>query len=208
MLMRMRLANSIPPVRERLDYIRRYRESGSERGKLGIDSPHRFERTITGNAHEIIVPRVSSERREYLPVGFLKSEVIISDAAQAIYDAPMFVFSIIASRMHITWVSLTAGRMKSDFRYSTGVCYNSFPLPDNDRKEQGRPDTLCGGHPAGARGAFSRDDRRSLRPGRHAGGLARGARAQRRGAGAHLHRPPLSRTIRSGWRSCSSFTPK
>ena len=123
------LANSIPPVRERLDHIRRYRESGSERGKLGVNSPHRFERTITGIAHEIIVPRVSSERREYLPIGFLKSEVIISDAAQAIYDAPTFIFSILASKMHITWVSLTAGRMKSDFRYSSGVCYNSFPVP-------------------------------------------------------------------------------
>ena len=130
------LANSIDVVRERLDRIRKYRESGSERGKLGIDTPHRFERTIIGVRNQIIVPRVSSERREYLPVGFLSSEIIISDAAQAIYDAPLFVFSIVSSRIHIAWIGLTAGRMKSDFRYSSGVCYNSFPLPQLTEKNK------------------------------------------------------------------------
>jgi hypothetical protein len=130
------LANSIAPVRERLNRIREYRESGSERGKLGIDTPHRFERTITGVSNQIIIPRVSSERREYLPAGFLSSAIIISDAAQAIYDAPLFVFSIVSSRVHIAWISVTAGRMKSDFRYSSGVCYNSFPLPKLTEKNK------------------------------------------------------------------------
>ncbi len=130
------LANSIVPVRERLNRIREYRESGSERGKLGIDTPHRFERTITGVSNQIIIPRVSSERREYLPAGFLSSAIIISDAAQAIYDAPLFVFSIVSSRVHIAWISVTAGRMKSDFRYSSGVCYNSFPLPKLTEKNK------------------------------------------------------------------------
>jgi len=123
------LANSIPFVRQRLDAIVEYRESGSERGKLGIETPHRFERTITGERTQIIVPRVSSERRQYIPVGLLRSDVIISDAAQAIYDAPLYVLALICSRLHLSWVALTAGRMKSDYRYSSGVCYNSFPIP-------------------------------------------------------------------------------
>ena len=59
----------------------------------------------------------------------LKSDIIISDAAQAIYDAPLYVLSLICSRLHLSWVALTAGRMKSDYRYSSGVCYNSFPVP-------------------------------------------------------------------------------
>ncbi|WP_425914046.1 class I SAM-dependent DNA methyltransferase [Pseudomonas sp. GWSMS-1] len=124
-----KLAHSIPFVERRLDAIVDYRKSGSERGKLGIDTPHRFERTITGQKTQIIVPRVSSERRNYIPVGLLKSDIVISDAAQAIYDAPLYVLSVICSRLHLSWVALTAGRMKSDFRYSSGVCYNSFPLP-------------------------------------------------------------------------------
>lgn len=123
------LAHSIPFIKIRLDAIVDYRKSGSERGKLGIDTPHRFERTITGQKTQIIVPRVSSEKRSYIPVGLLKSDIVISDAAQAIYDAPLYVLSVICSRLHLSWVSLTAGRMKSDFRYSSGVCYNSFPLP-------------------------------------------------------------------------------
>lgn len=123
------LASSIPFIRKRLDAIVAYREGGSERGKLGVDTPHRFERTITSKVNSIIVPRVSSEKRPHIPVGLLGSDVVISDAAQAIYDAPLYVLSLICSRMHLVWVSLTAGRMKSDLRYSSGVCYNSFPVP-------------------------------------------------------------------------------
>jgi hypothetical protein len=122
-------AASIPEISARLNRIRHYREAGSERGQLGVETPHRFEKTKTGKKNSIIVPCVSSENREFLPVGLLPANVIISHAAQAIYDSPLYVLAIIASKMHIVWTSLTAGRMKSDFRYSSGVCYNSFPLP-------------------------------------------------------------------------------
>ena len=124
-----KLATSIPDIQDRLTRVKAYRETGSERGKLGIDTPYKFERTIVGRKYQIVVPRVSSERREYLPAGILDSRTIISDAAQAIYDPPLHVFSVISSRIHIAWVATTAGRMKQDFRYSSGVCYNSFPLP-------------------------------------------------------------------------------
>jgi hypothetical protein len=130
------LASSIPSIKARLDAIVDYRRSGSERGKLGIDTPHRFERTITGRSTEIIVPRVSSERRNYIPVGLLKSDIIISDAAQAIYDAPLYVLSIVCSKLHLSWVAVTSGRMKSDLRYSSGVCYNSFPVPTLTEKNK------------------------------------------------------------------------
>lgn len=123
------LARSIPDIAGRLDRIRVYREGGSERGKLGIETPHRFERTITGNKYQIVVPRVSSERRRFMPAGLLDSRTIVSDAAQAVYDPPLYVFALISSRLHLAWIATTAGRMKQDYRYSSGVCYNSFPLP-------------------------------------------------------------------------------
>ncbi|WP_461321018.1 class I SAM-dependent DNA methyltransferase [Bradyrhizobium diazoefficiens] len=123
------LAASIPAIAERLEAIRKYRETGSERGKLGIATPHRFERTITGKSSQIVVPRVFSERRPYVTADYMKSDIIVSDQAQALYDAPLYVLSIISSRMHLAWISVTAGRMKSDYRYSSGVCYNSFPVP-------------------------------------------------------------------------------
>lgn len=122
-------ARSIPFIQERLDRISSYRATGSERGKLGLQTPYKFERTITASKMQLIIPRVSSERRPYLPVGVLKPDVIISDAAQAIYDSPIYILSLIASKMHAAWVGVTAGRMKSDYRYSSGVCYNSFPIP-------------------------------------------------------------------------------
>ena len=59
----------------------------------------------------------------------MEATVIISDAAQAIYDPPLYVLALISSKLHMTWIDLTAGRMKSDYRYSSGVCYNSFPIP-------------------------------------------------------------------------------
>ena len=122
-------ALKIPPIADRIERVRRYRQSGSERGKLGVDTPYKFERTITGKMDQLIIPRVSSERRSYIPIGLQKSDTIISDAAQAIYDAPLFTMSLICSKMHTCWVGLTAGRMKSDYRYSSGVCYNTFPVP-------------------------------------------------------------------------------
>jgi hypothetical protein len=123
------IAASIPPIQTRLQAIKEYRETGSERGKLGIETAYKFERTITGKKSQIAVPRVFSERRPYVTAAYLQSETIVSDAAQAVYDAPLYVFAIISSRMHLAWISVTAGRMKSDYRYSSGVCYNSFPVP-------------------------------------------------------------------------------
>ena len=77
----------------------------------------------------IIVPRVSSERREYLPVGLLDSNSIVSDSAQAIYDAPLWNLSIIASKIHLTWIATVCGKLKTDFRYSNTLGWNTFPIP-------------------------------------------------------------------------------
>ena len=123
------LARRSSGIVERLECVRIYRETGSERGKLGAGTPHRFERTITCEHHQIVVPAVSSQRRQYLPVGIMARDIIISHTAQAVYDAPLYVMSILGSKLHLAWVALTGGRLKSDYRYSTGVCYNSFPVP-------------------------------------------------------------------------------
>ncbi len=123
------IAKRSPDIVERLKRIKHYREHGSERGKLGVGTPHRFERTIVCQNHQLIVPSVSSQRRHYLPVGLLPKDIIISHTAQAIYDAPLYILAVLGSKLHLVWVGLTAGRMKSDYRYSTGVCYNSFPMP-------------------------------------------------------------------------------
>jgi len=123
------IARTIPPIVERLERIVEYRRTGSERGKLGLDTPYKFERTITGTRSEIVIPRVSSERREYLPVGYLSADVIVSDAAMAIYDPPLSAFALLSSRLHWVWVRAVCGQLETRIRYSNTLGWNTFPVP-------------------------------------------------------------------------------
>lgn len=123
------LACSIPPIQVRLDRIRQYRLHGSERGRAGLDTPHKFERTITGNVHTIIIPSVSSERRPYLPCGLLPAEVRVSNLALALYDAPLWNMALIASRLHLVWIATVCGKLETRYRYSNTLGWNTFPVP-------------------------------------------------------------------------------
>ncbi|MBV5335246.1 MAG: hypothetical protein JZU49_05515, partial [Sulfuricurvum sp.] len=69
-------------------------------------------------------PSATSERRNYIPVGFLTNETIISNSAQAIYNAEPWIFGVITSLMHMTWMRTVAGRLKTDYRYSSALVYN------------------------------------------------------------------------------------
>lgn len=92
--------------------------------------PHRFgEVRQIGNEDVIIVSRVSSENRDYLPVDLLGRGSIVSDAAFGMFNAPLYNLAIIASRMHICWIATVCGRLKSDYRYSNTLGWNTFPLP-------------------------------------------------------------------------------
>lgn len=123
------LAFSIPPIKERLDRIREYRLHGSERGRAGVETPYKFERTIVGDDHTIIVPSVSSERRAYLPCGLLPPNVRVSNLALAIYDAPLWNMALIASRLHLVWIATVCGKLETRYRYSNTVGWNTFPVP-------------------------------------------------------------------------------
>lgn len=86
----------------------------------------------------IIIPRVSSERREYIPMGYLKAGTVVSDSAFAVYDAETWLFGLLTSKMHMAWVKTVGGRLKTDYRYSAQLCYNTFPFPsiNGTKKEQ------------------------------------------------------------------------
>jgi hypothetical protein len=77
----------------------------------------------------LILPRVTSERRNYIQAGYLQDGTVISDLAYAIYNAELWVFGLISSTMHMVWVSATAGQLESRYRYSSTLCYNNFPFP-------------------------------------------------------------------------------
>ncbi len=129
-------AIQIPPIKKRIDLVKQSRLKGGKIAKNYANVPYRFYMTNRAKKNQILVPRVSSVRREYIPTGFLDSETIISDSAQAIYDPDLYVFAVINSRMHMVWVRAVAGRLKSDFRYSAVICYNTFPFPEINARQK------------------------------------------------------------------------
>ena len=75
------------------------------------------------------MPRVSSESREFLPVGLLRKGAVVTDLAFALYDAPLWNMALIASRLHLVWIGTVCGKLKTDFRYSNTLGWNTFPVP-------------------------------------------------------------------------------
>jgi hypothetical protein len=103
--------------------------------KLALN-PGLFGEIRQPNGNYIIVPKVSSENRTYIPIGIFNSHNITSGSALIIPKSGLYEFGIIQSRMHITWTKYTCGRMKSDFQYSASIVYNNFPWPENPSPKQ------------------------------------------------------------------------
>jgi hypothetical protein len=133
-------ALSISALATRMEAVaaaRREMKAGST--QKFAEKPYRFVQ-IQGYAkrHAILVPRHSSEARPYLPVGLIDANVIVADSALAIYDAPIWDLAIIASRLHLVWISVVCGKIKTDFRYSNTLGWNIFPVPrftENDKRD-------------------------------------------------------------------------
>lgn len=118
----------MPEVMRRIEACRQDRLSGAaDRQKLA-DTPMLFRETNNPDAY-IIVPRVSSENRRYIPLGFLDSGIIPTDSATIIQDASLYDFGIITSNVHMAWMRAVCGRLEMRYRYSKDVVYNNFPWP-------------------------------------------------------------------------------
>lgn len=130
-------ALKIPWIEERISKIKKFRLSSKrEDTRKFAEYPHRFVHISYRKTPSIIIPRVSSERRKYIPIGFLNSGTIITDLAFSIYDAEPYMFGLVSSKIHMVWVLSTAGRLKSDYRYSAGLTYNTFPVPTLSDKQK------------------------------------------------------------------------
>lgn len=117
-------------LRQRLDRVRDERASSKRAATRDLaGTPWRFGHVAYKPTDSIIVPRVSSERREYIPMGYLGPETVISDAANAVYDAEPWVFALLTSRMHMVWTRAVAGALETRIRYSNTIVYNNFPVP-------------------------------------------------------------------------------
>lgn len=131
-------ALSIKKIRERVNKVKEVREkSNREATKKLAKIPYSFGEIRHTDGDSIIIPRHSSETREYIPLGFLDSNSIIADSAMAVYNAEPWLFGVLHSKMHMVWVDAVGGKLKTDYRYSAKLCYNTFPFPEiNSRQKE------------------------------------------------------------------------
>jgi len=118
-------------LHDKVDAVRNFRLASKAKTTNGYAKfPNQFAQiTQPDDANFIIVPRVSSEKRKYVPMGFLDSQSISSDAVQIIPNATLYHFGILTSNVHMVWMRTVCGRLKSDYRYSKELVYNTFPWP-------------------------------------------------------------------------------
>ncbi len=124
-------ALEIAPIRARIEGVRAMRLASRKAATVETaTSAHCFgEVRQKGSETTILVPSVSSESRDFLPVGFEPEGTIASNLAFALYDAPLWNMALIASRIHLVWIATVCGKLKTDFRYSNTLGWNTFPVP-------------------------------------------------------------------------------
>ena len=128
----------MPLVMKRIEACKEDRENAPDEGRRKLAmTPHLFRETNNPNTY-IIVPSVSSERRWYVPMGFLNSETIPTNLVLIIPDASLYHFGVLESSVHMAWMRAVCGRLKSDYRYSKDVVYNNFPWPEVDEEQRAR----------------------------------------------------------------------
>jgi hypothetical protein len=99
-------------------------------------TPYRFGDIRYQNKPCIIVPRISSEKRKYLPIDFLSENVVVLDSAYSVATEASYVFGFLSSKIHMTWVRAVAGQLETRIRYSSNLCYNTFPVPSLTAKQK------------------------------------------------------------------------
>lgn len=123
--------DSYPYIMERVGKVRELRLASKDSGANRLaERPHQF-RDLNNPIKFIAVPRVSSERRKYLPLSILTSETIVTDLIQIVPSGELYDLAVLISIMHNDWMRMVAGRLKQDYRYSGTVVYNTFPWPQN-----------------------------------------------------------------------------
>lgn len=136
---KLKIAQKIPEVVERMYSVAQFRkkskaESTRKYASLAYSFVQKgeYEKAISDQRkfNSIVIPRHSSENRAYVPMGLTSQDTVIADSAVAIYDAPLWLFGLLESRMHMTWLRAVGGKLETRYRYSTSLVYNTFPVPE------------------------------------------------------------------------------
>ena len=129
-------AKKIASIEKRIDKVREFRKKGGEVASSLINRSHQFRYRHEAKNSFLLIPCTSSENRKYLPIGFFDKDYIAIHSAQVIYDSHSYVFALISSWMHMIWVKVAAGGLETRIRYSSSLCYNTFPFPDISAKQK------------------------------------------------------------------------
>ena len=128
----------LPLVIKRIEAVKEMRLASNDPGTRKLaETPHLFRETKNPDTY-VVVPSVSSERRRYVPMGFLTSETIPTNLVLIIPDATLYHFGILESNVHMAWMRAVCGRLKSDYRYSKDIVYNNFPWPTPTAEQQAK----------------------------------------------------------------------
>ena len=126
----MRKTSTLELVLERMKKVKAFRAKSKRKSTLAIANyPDKYNVEVIPDRPFLCIPEVSSERREYVPIGWLTPPTIPSNLVRVLIDADLWHFGVLTSRMHMSWLRYIGGRLKSDYRYSIGVVYNTFPWP-------------------------------------------------------------------------------
>ncbi len=135
---------TLPEVIKRVDKVKNFRlKSKAASTRKFAATPTLFCQIAQPDTNYLLVPRVSSERRKYIPIGFMNKNVIGNDQVLLIPNANLYLFGILTSEMHMAWVKYVCGRLKSDYRYSKDIVYNNYPFPENITDKQKQTVETC-----------------------------------------------------------------
>ena len=124
---------------KRVQAVKEYRLSSPSEGTRKLaERPTRFHVENMPKAQYIVIPEVSSEKRRYIPMGFLTPDILCSNLVKIIPDATLYHFGVLTSNVHMAWMRVVCGRLKSDYRYSKDIVYNNFPWcePTEEQKQR------------------------------------------------------------------------
>jgi hypothetical protein len=127
---------SMPEVLKRIDLVKKFRLGSVAPSTQKFAATPTLFRDRNQPDTSIVIPRVSSENRKYIPIGFFDKKSIVSDTCMSIPNGNLYHFGILMSAMHIAWVKSVCGRLKSDFRYSKDIVYNNYPWPESPTDKQ------------------------------------------------------------------------
>lgn len=130
-------ALKIELIKNRIEKVKEFRLASTDKSANKMaETAFKFREQHEAKSMSIIIPTVTSERRNYIPMGYLTKDTIIVAPNNVLYDPEIYVFSVLSSHLHILWVKSVGGRLESRIRYSSTLCYNTFPFPPITKKQK------------------------------------------------------------------------